>query len=313
MIEVEQLNKRFGPRHAVREVSFCVDRGDVLGFLGPNGAGKTTTMRMITGFLPPSSGRIHVLGKSVESNALHARRAIGYLPENAPSYGEMRVRDFLHFIAEMRGFFGATRNKRTEEVMERCFLSHVQLQTIETLSKGYRQRVGLAQALIHEPDILILDEPTDGLDPNQKHIVRNMITEMGKDKAIILSTHVLEEVEAICSRVIIIAGGTVIADDTTAGLKERSRFHNAVVMELESAPKQIVEKLASIDAVERVEHISKSSYRLYPKAKQSIFKIVLENAHTHKWPVRTIRAEEGRLDEVFRQLTATQAEEAQVA
>ncbi len=313
MIDVTELNKRFGPRHAVRDVSFSVNRGDVLGFLGPNGAGKTTTMRMITGFLPPSSGRIRIQGKSIAEDALHARRAIGYLPENAPSYGEMRVRDFLRFIAEMRGFFGRERNRRTDEVMERCFLTHVQLQTIETLSKGYRQRVGLAQALIHEPDILIMDEPTDGLDPNQKHVVRNMITEMGKDKAIILSTHVLEEVEAICSRVIIIAGGTVIADDTTAGLKQRSPYHNAVTVDLESEVKGAAETLQTIKPVDRIEKLSETSFRAYPQDGQTILAAVLDLTHSRKWPVRSIRAEEGRLDEVFRHLTATQAEEERAA
>lgn len=313
MIEVTQLNRFFGPRHAVRDVSFSVQRGDVLGFLGPNGAGKTTTMRMITGFLPPSSGQVRILGQSIQDDPLRARRTIGYLPENAPSYGEMRVRDFLRFIAEIRGFAGSERNRRSDSVMESCFLTHVQKQTIETLSKGYRQRVGLAQALIHEPDILIMDEPTDGLDPNQKHIVRNMITEMGKDKAIILSTHVLEEVEAICSRVIIIAGGTVIADDSTSGLKQRSPHHNAVYLEFDAPQKSARSALQALDAVGRVETLSDRALRIFPQPGKVILPTILELARTSQWPVRAVRAEEGRLDDVFRQLTATQAEEERAA
>lgn len=313
MIEVKQLNKFFGSRHAVRDVSFAVQRGDVLGFLGPNGAGKTTTMRMITGFLPPSSGRITILGKDAQSNPLESRRAIGYLPENAPSYGEMRVRDFLRFIAEIRGFNGTELNRRTDSVMERCFLTHVQMQTIETLSKGYRQRVGLAQALLHEPEILIMDEPTDGLDPNQKHVVRNMITEMGKDKAIILSTHVLEEVEAICSRVIIIAGGTLITDDSTVGLKQRSLYHNAVYLELEKAQEGAAAMLQEMNQVARVESLTDTALRVYPKDGAVILPAVLDLTRARKWPIRAVRAEEGRLDEVFRRFTATQAEEERAA
>lgn len=313
MIEVTNLNKFFGQRHAVRDVSFSVNRGDVLGFLGPNGAGKTTTMRMITGFLQPSAGQIHILGQNVQEAPLATRRAIGYLPENAPSYGEMRVRDFLRFIAEIRGYRGTERNQRADSVMERCFLTHVQRQTIETLSKGYRQRVGLAQALIHEPDILIMDEPTDGLDPNQKHVVRNMITEMGKDKAIILSTHVLEEVEAICSRVIIIAGGTVITDDSTAGLKQRSLYHNAVYMEIDDPPADMIAALKRLDAVDRVESVSKTALRVYPRNGSVILPAVLDLVRSQKWSIKAIRAEEGRLDEVFRRFTATQAEEERAA
>jgi len=218
MISVEQLCKSFGGRHAVNDVSFGVKKGDVLGFLGPNGAGKTTTMRMITGYLTPTSGSITVNGHDVQENPIEARKCIGFLPEAAPSYGDMTVTAFLKFVAEMRGFSGADRDGRVEAVVEKCLLNHVRHQPIETLSKGYRQRTCLAQAILHDPPILILDEPTDGLDPNQKHVVRQMISGMARDKVVIFSTHILEEVEAICNRAIIISGGRIVADSTPAEL-----------------------------------------------------------------------------------------------
>ncbi len=221
MIRVEQLSKRFGTREAVRGVSFEVRPGDVLGFLGPNGAGKTTTMRMITGFLSPSSGEAWVNGYKVTEKPVEARRGLGYLPENAPSYPDMTVEEFLRFIAELRGFHGAEMRRRVEETLAKCILNPVRGQTIETLSKGYRQRTCFAQAILHDPSVLILDEPTEGLDPNQKHVVRAMIKEMARDKVIVLSTHILEEVEAICTRVIIISGGQLVADSTPADLRKQ--------------------------------------------------------------------------------------------
>jgi len=221
MIQVEQLTKYFGRYPEVRAVYLKVRPGEVLGFLGPNGAGKATTMRRITGFLPPTSGRVIVNGHDVVEEPIAARRAIGYLPENAPAYGDMSVEEFLSFIAEVRGFDGAARRRRVEETMERCLLLPVRHQPIETLSKGYRQRTCFAQAILHDPPVLIMDEPTEGLDPNQKHIVRQMIRRMGREKVIVLSTHILEEVEAICTRAIIISGGRIVADDTPAGLKCR--------------------------------------------------------------------------------------------
>lgn len=221
MIHVEQLTKQFGARHAVNGVSFSVAKGEVLGFLGPNGAGKTTTMRMITGFLTPTSGRATIMDHDVQADPVGARRHLGYLPENAPSYGDMTVQGFLRFIAEMRGFGGAERNAKADQAIERCFLTGVRHQTIETLSKGYRQRTCFAQAILHDPPVLIMDEPTDGLDPNQKHVVRTMIKEMAREKAIILSTHVLEEVDALCTRIVIISKGQLVANTTPAALKEQ--------------------------------------------------------------------------------------------
>ncbi len=222
MIQVDHLVKEFGMRRAVDDVSFSVEQGTVLGFLGPNGAGKSTTMRMITGYLTPTSGRALVCDTDVSQQPVEARRRLGYLPENAPMYQEMAVEEFLGFIAEVRGFRGAEKRRRIDNVLERTLLGNVRKQTIETLSKGYRQRTAFAQAILHDPPVLILDEPTEGLDPNQKHVVRKMIREMAKEKVVLLSTHVLEEVEAICSRVIIISGGRLVADSTPAELMGRS-------------------------------------------------------------------------------------------
>jgi len=221
-IKVKSLRKSFGPIHAVQGVSFDVNHGEVLGFLGPNGAGKSTTMKMITGFLEPTSGTVEVNGHDVLENPLAVKKSIGYLPEGAPAYGEMTVKSFLNFIADIRQFTGANRQKRIDEVIDLINIKNVLDQSIETLSKGYKRRIGLAQALMHDPNILILDEPTDGLDPNQKHEVQNLIKEMAKDKAIIISTHILEEVDAICTRAIIIATGNLLFDGTPKELISKS-------------------------------------------------------------------------------------------
>jgi ABC-2 type transport system ATP-binding protein len=218
MISVQNLVKQYGARRAVDDVSFEVEKGTVLGFLGPNGAGKSTTMRMITGFIRPTSGTAVIDGHDILKDPVNARKKIGYLPESAPSYADMTVKEFLRFMAEMRGFGGSERNKKVEEVIEKCFLETVSNQTIDTLSKGYRQRTCFAQAILHNPPVLIMDEPTDGLDPNQKGVVREMIKEMAQEKVIILSTHVLEEVSAVCSRIIIISGGKLVEDSTPAEL-----------------------------------------------------------------------------------------------
>ena len=221
MLTVSELKRDFGPIQAVRGVSFAVEKGEVLGFLGPNGAGKSTTMRMITGFLPPTAGSAAICGYDIGKNPVEAKRCLGYLPENAPSYGGMIVAEFLMFVAAVRGYSGAERRKRVDEVIERSRLESVRSRPIETLSKGYRQRTCFAQAILHDPQVLIMDEPTDGLDPNQKFVVRQMIREMAADKAIIISTHILEEVESVCSRAIIIADGRLVANGTPDDLKAR--------------------------------------------------------------------------------------------
>jgi len=221
MLTVNNLTKDFGSIQAVKGVSFTVGKGEVLGFLGPNGAGKSTTMRMITGFIPPTAGTAVICGHDIIAAPVAAKRCIGYLPENAPSYHTMNVTDFLMFVGRVRGFEGADLTRKVNAAIEKSRLESVRRQTIETLSKGYRQRTCFAQAILHDPQVLIMDEPTDGLDPNQKFVVRQMIKEMSVDKAIIVSTHILEEVDAVCSRAIIIAGGEVVANGTPAELKAR--------------------------------------------------------------------------------------------
>jgi ABC-2 type transport system ATP-binding protein len=221
MLTVTNLSKHFGPIRAVQDVSFSVAQGEVLGFLGPNGAGKSTTMRMITGFLPPSGGTATICGHDIAQEPVAAKRCLGYLPENAPSYHAMTVAEFLGFVAQVRGFDGAERSRRVEAAIGKSHLEGVRNQTIETLSKGYRQRTCFAQAILHDPQVLIMDEPTDGLDPNQKFVVRQMIKEMAADKAIIISTHILEEVDAVCTRALIIAQGRIVANGTPAELRAR--------------------------------------------------------------------------------------------
>jgi ABC-2 type transport system ATP-binding protein len=222
MIEISHLTKRYGALTAVDDISFTVGPGEVLGFLGPNGAGKSTTMKMITGFLAPTSGSIRVCGHDIDSQPLAAKACMGYLPEGAPSYSEMSVRAFLDFIAAVRGLTGDRRRARLDDVIARLGLGGVLEQVIETLSKGFKRRVGLAQALLHDPQVLILDEPTDGLDPNQKHEVRTLINDMSKDKIIVISTHILEEVDAVCNRAIIISNGRLLADDKPKALAAQS-------------------------------------------------------------------------------------------
>jgi ABC-2 type transport system ATP-binding protein len=221
LIEITGLTKRFGSFTAVDNVTFNVARGEVLGFLGPNGAGKSTTMRMLAGFMIPTTGSARICGHDVQTDGVAARRVLGFLPEGAPTYPEMTVTGFLTFCARVRGYTGRNLAQRVEHAMELTRLQGVVLQTVETLSKGFKRRVGLAQALLHDPPVLVLDEPTDGLDPNQKHEVRLLIAQMAPEKAIVISTHILEEVEAVCSRAIIIASGRVVADETPAELQRR--------------------------------------------------------------------------------------------
>lgn len=221
MLTVSNLKKNFGPLQAVKGISFEVAKGEVLGFLGPNGAGKSTTMRMITGFIPPTSGTAVVCGHDIGAEPVEAKRCIGYLPENAPSYNTMTVTEFLTFIGRVRGFSGQVLADKVEAAIAKSRLDAVRRQTIETLSKGYRQRTCFAQAILHDPPVLIMDEPTDGLDPNQKYVVREMIKEMAADKAIIVSTHILEEVDAVCTRALVIAGGRIVANGTPAELRAK--------------------------------------------------------------------------------------------
>ena len=222
LIEIDGLTKRFGSFTAVDHVSFTVERGEVLGFLGPNGAGKSTTMRMLAGFMTPSAGTARICGHDVQSDSLAARKSLGFLPEGAPTYPEMTVLAFLQFVGRIRGFSGRELASRVDHAVAITALAGVRLQPVETLSKGFKRRVGLAQALLHDPEVLILDEPTDGLDPNQKHEVRNLIADMRAEKAIVISTHILEEVDAVCTRAIVIANGRIVADATPKELEQRA-------------------------------------------------------------------------------------------
>jgi len=222
MIKTQNLVKNYDGLVAVDNLTFSVEPGEVLGFLGPNGAGKSTTMRMIAGFIAPTSGSASICGHDVASDAIAAKTALGYLPEGAPTYGEMTVAGFLDFIADLRALTGARRKTRLDYVIGRLQLDGVLEQSIDTLSKGFKRRVGLAQAIVHDPKVLILDEPTDGLDPMQKHEVRTLIGEIAREKTIVISTHILEEVDAVCTRAVIIARGKLVADDTPAGLKARA-------------------------------------------------------------------------------------------
>jgi ABC-2 type transport system ATP-binding protein len=306
MIDCQGLTKEYGRLRAVDDLSFRVEPGEVLGFLGPNGAGKSTTMRIVAGFLPPTAGRALVCGFDVEKQGTAAKRRIGYLPEGAPSYPEMTPRTFLEFVAAARGMPAEVRRRRLEEVVGQLHLDKVFDQTIETLSKGYRRRVGLAQAILHDPDVLILDEPTDGLDPNQKFEVRELIGRMSRDKIIVVSTHILEEVEAVCSRAIIIADGRIVADDTPRGLEARSRFHNAVTLELVerghvAAASREIAGLPEVASVEVAD--GSGAITAFPASGGRPLGAINALADARGWQVAALRVEAGRLDDVFRTIT----------
>ena len=289
-------------------VSFSVEKGEVLGFLGPNGAGKSTTMRMITGFIPPSAGEVWVGEFNMLENPIPAKRLIGYLPENAPSYGDMSVLGFLQFATELRGLRGTDKTKAIERVVEMCFLSSVLHQSIETLSKGYRHRTCFAQSIIHDPEILILDEPTDGLDPNQKHEVRTLIRNMGQEKAIIFSTHILEEVEAVCSRAMIIDRGQIVANGTPEELKRRSDTAGVVTIRLSKAERgTVLDELKRLPDVHRCTVLSESplTVRVHSRTdgQGRLSGAIGELALNRRWQIEELHTEEGRLDEVFRTIT----------
>ncbi|MBX3382781.1 MAG: ABC transporter ATP-binding protein [Phycisphaeraceae bacterium] len=323
LIELRALTKWFGTPHAggilaVDGVSFKVERGEVLGFLGPNGAGKSTTMKMVTGFLPPSSGQALVCGNDVAVNPLDVKRTIGYLPEGAPAYADMTPEAFLNFCAQVRGLTGEAGRKAIARAVERTNIQGVLRQPVETLSKGFKRRVGLAQAILHEPRVLIMDEPTDGLDPNQKHEVRALIRDMahegaaGCGRAVVLSTHILEEVEAVCTRVVLIARGRVVADCTPAEFMSKSRYHNAVTLALVPPPGVMVfDELRRIAGVADVEDLGTSSTPDGTQVRCTVLAsrgkaIAPEVSHLIKskgWQVDLMRVEAGRLDDVFRDLT----------
>lgn len=307
MIKVENLTKHFGAKRAVDGISFTVKRGEVLGFLGPNGAGKSTTMRVLTGFLPPTSGAVTIGGIDLLEHPKRAKRLIGYLPENAPAYTDMTVYGFLRFAAAIRGLRGEAKTKAVHRAVEMCFLEAVLHQTVDTLSKGYRHRACFAQLIIHDPDILVLDEPTDGLDPNQKHEVRQLIRKMGEKKAILFSTHILEEVDAACTRAVIIDRGKIVANGTPEELRRKSDWEGAVTLRVSGvSADEALNRLNGLRAAKKVtadangDHVT---FTVFPRTlgDADLTREVMEA--TSGWRVEGLRTEEGRLDEVFRSIT----------
>ncbi|WP_158967581.1 ABC transporter ATP-binding protein [Paraglaciecola sp. L3A3] len=302
MISVKNLFKSFGSYTAVDDLSFDIKPGDVVGFLGPNGAGKSTTMKMLTGFLPPTKGDITIFAQTFENSSMDIKKRIGYLPEGAPAYGDMTPLQFLTFIAQVRGFKGKEKDARIEDVVRQVELQEVLDKPIENLSKGFKRRVGLAQALIHDPDILILDEPTDGLDPNQKHHVRELIKNLSKDKIVIISTHILEEVAAVCNRVMIIAKGKLLFSDTPDALNRLSKYYGAVTLHF--SYRADASELGELEGVaEMEEDFETGRVTLFPKPGADILHLVTAHAQRCKLPVDSLFVEQGRLDDVFRQIT----------
>ncbi|MDT8427852.1 MAG: ATP-binding cassette domain-containing protein [Pseudomonadales bacterium] len=304
MVEIDHISKRFEHFTAVDDLSFTVAEGEVLGFLGPNGAGKSTTMKIITGFLAPSSGSVRIDGHDIATDPLAVKSLIGYLPEGAPSYPDMTTLEFLNFIADVRGFAGEEKAHRIQHVLQEVALEEVCHQTIDTLSKGFKRRVGLAQAIIHDPKVLILDEPTDGLDPNQKHHVRELIKNLSRDKIVIISTHILEEVSAVCTRAIIIAEGRMVADGTPRELETRSRYHHAVEIQLTDAfdLQQALKDMSEISTVEQ--HPDNAlQYTLIPRDGEAIFRLVAEKAQSGHWPIAEFHPARGQLEDYFRTIT----------
>ncbi len=308
MIRVDELTKTFGSKTAVDKVSFTVKRGEVLGFLGPNGAGKSTTMRMITGFLRPTSGSISIDGLLLAEKPVEVRRRLGYLPENAPVYPDMTVEGFLAFCAEARGYRGKSKKLKIGAAIEQCFLAPVVHQRIGTLSKGYRQRVCFAQSILHDPPYLVMDEPTDGLDPNQKHEVREMIRRMSRDKAILLSTHILDEVDAVCQRALIIANGRLIADDTPEGLRRRSSSYGTITLVLGNAvTDRLKKRFEALEEVKEVQVVSQTEaeviLRLIPARREPASAARILSQLEAEQDLLSFAVDRGRLDEIFRSLT----------
>lgn len=309
IVEVQNLGKYFGHIKAVDGITFNVKKGDVLGFLGPNGAGKSTTMKILTGFIAPDFGKAVINGFDILKNPLEIKKIFGYLPENAPSYEDMTVFSFIDFIADIRGLKGKVKDEQIKKTFELISIQGVKDQIIGTLSKGYKRRVGLAQAIIHDPLILILDEPTDGLDPNQKHEVRELIRKMSKEKVIILSTHILEEVDEVCNRTVIISKGKIVADKTPDSLREESEFFRSVNIVLE---KDIVNKAKSLfKTLKNINHIDTeyekdnlTALNIFPKNKEKIVEDIINVCTLNSFKIHGLSENSGNLAEVFRNLTS---------
>ncbi len=307
MIEVEQLTKRFARHEAVRGITFSVERGEIVGFLGPNGAGKTTTLRMLTGYLPPTSGSARVAGYDIFRQSIDARRRIGYMPENVPLYEEMRVREYLRFRAQLKGLAGGSARRRVGDVIETCGLGNVRRKMIKTLSKGYRQRVGLADALVHEPELLILDEPTNGLDPNQIRQIRELIGQLGKSHTVLLSTHILSEVEMTCGRVVIIDNGKIKAADSPANLIGQMRAAGRVQVELQTDPDVAAGALSRLDRVKKVTPEALDGgwtrFTVWVDSGTDARERIHNLASQYGWPLRSLFRHEATLEDVFVELT----------
>lgn len=311
MIQITNLSKYFDDFCAVDDVSFTIQAGEVLGFLGPNGAGKSTTMKIITGFLAPTSGQVSVLGHDVLKDPISAQLHIGYLPEGAPAYADMTVSAALKFIAQIRGFSGEELKSRIQSVVDKVELQSVLDRRVENLSKGYCRRLGIAQALIHDPKVLILDEPTDGLDPNQKHQVRELIRNLSKDKTVIISTHILEEVSAVCTRAMILASGKVVFDGTPSELAAKSDLHNAVRIRLQSTSQEILAELNALADIQNVTQDASGMITVYPIGGKAILSAVNSVLHKHNCLVEELHVESGQLDDVFRKVTLNQSKVAE--
>ena len=303
MISVQNLSKSFGGFCAVNDISFTVKPGEILGFLGPNGAGKSTTMKMLTGFLAPTQGEVEVMGYNVSDDPVSAKQVLGYLPEGAPSYSDMTVKASLAFVARIRGFSGAELEQSIDNVVRQVELAKVLNKRIETLSKGYRRRLGLAQAILHDPKVLILDEPTDGLDPNQKHQVRELIRNLSKDKIVIVSTHILEEVSAVCTRAMILAEGRILFDGTPSSLAAKSEYHNSVSIHLAKDAPGLVDKLEALSGVSQVEQQENGVLRVLSESRDSILADVNKVLHEMSCQIDELHVDQGKLDDVFRTIT----------
>ena len=307
MIKVDNLTKRFGRHLAVAGATFEVEQGQVVGFLGPNGAGKTTTIRMLTGFLPPTSGSAAIDSLDVSRHSVEARRQIGYLPESVPLYRDMRVREYLRFRGQIKGLKGKALHARMDEVLERCGLREVRRKMIKTLSKGFRQRVGLADALIHDPPLLILDEPTNGLDPNQIRSIRHLIKQLGKSHTILLSTHILTEVEMICDKIVIIDDGKILASDTPSNLVSTMRAAGRISIEIRTDPEKARERMTALDHVKKVNYERSrddwAEFSVLVESGTDTRERLARLAQDEGWPLRNLHRHDATLEDVFVELT----------
>jgi len=301
-VTVKQLSKHYGRQKAVNNINFHVKKGEIVGFLGPNGAGKTTTMKIMSCFIPPSSGKVLVCGHDVQESPMEVRRCIGYLPEHNPLYLDMYVREYLELAAKLHNIRGKAVQERIVEMVRLTGLEKEQHKKIGQLSKGYRQRVGLAQAMIHDPQVLILDEPTSGLDPNQLAEIRQVITTLGKEKTVILSTHIMQEVQAMCDRVIIINNGEIVADDTAQSLQQRAKGQDIVYVEFEQA-NVVISDLEAIEGVAKALATSKRHFKLLASPGKDIRAAIFNFAVQKHYTLLGLRQEQGNLEDIFRRLT----------